>query len=753
MKSRLCGHTLKIAAYAITSVLAVATLAGCGASNNFTSSGLGPDTAVEGLGGTVHGGPNPIIGATITLYATTTVASPAAGNAYGYGQPGTVLGSTTTDGSGNFTLTGAAAGCTAGQQAYIVAAGGHTGANSANSAALLMAALGPCSGISNSTQVFINEPTTIAAAYALSGFMTVTGTTVNISAPANNNAATAACTVVANATTSCAASGLAHAFLNAATLVNSSTGAVNSTVTTGATVTASVPQTLINTLANTVEACINSSGSASAACTTLMTNTTPTQLTSPTAPTDTLDALLDLAQYPSQAAGATVAGSGTPPVGGPSASAATTALFNIANSNAIYAPALTAAPFDFTIAINYVLAPGGTVQAPWGVATDIKDNVYVYAASNPPTIYSLTSDGGQNWVTATTESSAGGCATGGTRCGVIPDTLGNLWVTDNKGITEIGPGGALGTTFPTVEVLTDATVDMGNNVWATAVAASGGTGTQTTPSNVEELPRGASAIVDVQVGGAVVTGFTPLRDPAFDSAGNLWAASGNIGAGAPGALLMVSNTNILAAPDFSYAATPNPEIIAGGTGSNLTSMAPMIDSSGNVWIGGEDELNQIPSSGAEAGGAQNYAQSMTLIYGSTHWDSTDARFSAMDGDGKIVVDGADGNFGYVSVYYPNAPSDGQGGTGLGGANTYLNPCFIASATTVCAETSEGSSQIVNAARMSVIDASGAIWATLSSGKNVIQLLGPGAPTWSQSSYIPKALAPNLTNLTTTLRPY
>jgi len=673
-----------------------------------------------------------------------------------------VLGSTTTDGSGNFSFSGAETACPSGQQAYIVAAGGNTNGNTTNSAALLMAALGPCANLvegsgSSATKVVIDEPTTIAAAYALSGFMTVNGTTVNISAPANNNAATATCTVVANATTACVASGLAHAFLNAATLVNSSTGAVNSTVTTGATVTASVPQMHINTLANTVEACINSSGSTSAACTTLMTNTTPTALvSSPTAPTNTLQALLDLAQYPSEAANPTAAGTGTPPnvTGGPAASTATTNLFNLANSNAYYAPALTAAPFDFTIAINYVLAPGGTVQAPWGLATDIADNVYMYAAATPPVIYSLTSNGGQNWSTATTEASAGGCATGGTRCGVIPDTLGNLWVTDNKGLTELNTvSGALGTTFPTVEVLTDATVDLGNNVWATAVAVSGGTGTQTTPSDLEELPRGASAIVDVQVSGAVLAGFTPLRDPAFDSAGNLWAASGNIGGGAPGALLMISNNNSLTAPDFSYAATANPEIIAGGGGSNLTSMAPQIDASGNVWIGAELELNEITSSGTETGGAQSYAQSMTLTYGSNPWDSHDGRNLAMDGDGKIVVDGAAGNQGYVSVYYPNAPSDGQGGTGLGGANVYLNPCFIATATTVCAEVSDGGSLIVNAARSSVIDASGAIWTSLSSGKNVIQLFGPGAPTWSQSSYIPKALAPNLTNTATTLRPY
>jgi hypothetical protein len=57
----------------------------------------------------------------------------------------------------------------------------------------------------------------------------------------------------------------------------------------------------------------------------------------------------------------------------------TTALFNLANSNAYYAPALTAAPDDFTIAINYNLAPAGSTVAVWGLGTDIQDNIYAYA--------------------------------------------------------------------------------------------------------------------------------------------------------------------------------------------------------------------------------------------------------------------------------------------------------------------------------------------------------------------------------------
>jgi hypothetical protein len=85
-------------------------------------------------------------------------------------------------------------------------------------------------------------------------------------------------------------------------------------VASGSTVTVTVPQMLINTLANSVEACINSSGSQQ------------TGLHHPddqhdahrrghlgaTAPTNTLQALLDLAQYPSMAVNSSTGG---PPTG------------------------------------------------------------------------------------------------------------------------------------------------------------------------------------------------------------------------------------------------------------------------------------------------------------------------------------------------------------------------------------------------------------------------------------------------------
>jgi hypothetical protein len=760
--SRLCVQT---SVWVLASALCVTTVAGCNAASSDFTSNLGADAAVQGLSGTVHGGPNPVANATVKLYATTTIASPSSANNYGYGGAGQLLNTTTTDSNGNFAFTTGTA-CPAGQQAYIVSNGGKTGTNSANSAALLMAALGPCSSLvqgsgSGATKVIINEPTTIAAAYALSGFMTLTGVTVNISAPANNNAVLAACTTSGSSpniiTTGCQASGLAHAFLNAANLVNTTTGAVYSTSPSNS--TAIVPQMLINTLANSVEACINSSGSSSTACTTLMTNTTPTQLSSPPPPTNTLQALLYLAQYPSQATGcptapttlcANGAGSGPPTgnatVGGTVPSAATTALFNVANSNAYYAPALTAAPLDFTIAIAYP-----ETGALWGSASDIKDNIYVYDNMTPVTVFSVTSKGAANWSTAI--STSAGCGSFATRCSVNADVLGNLWVVDNSGLTQVSTAGVLGTTYApaTTTALESAGVDLGNNVWLAVRTL----GSQTGASGIEELKQGASAIIDVNVNGSPEP--LAIKQPTFDSAGNLWAESDNTdGSGDPGAVVMLSDTGSLTSPTFATTGGGNGNPVYYTGGKATPGNGVMVDPSGNLWYSAQDDLLQVTSSGPETGGGQNYA-GPNLEYGPIY-EAGVQRNAAMDGDGKIVIDATSTGSGYLSVYYPNAPSDGffpntPPTSGNTGADVYINPCYTAPSTTVCQLQTGGESTIVNNPRSTTIDATGAIWVPTQSAGFMIQVLGPGAPTWSQKSYIPKALAPNLTNNTTTLRPY
>ena len=284
-------------------------------------------------------------------------------------------------------------------------------------------------------------------------------------------------------------------------------------------------------------------------------------------------------------------------------------------------------------------------------------------------------------------------------------------------------------------------VDPGNNVWLSATGA----GTQTGASVLEELPQGASTIVDVQVGGAPVTATTNLHGLAFDSAGNLWAASDTAGGSGLGAILMISSNNSLTSPAFAYTATANPAVLLGGTGSH--SWAPMVDGSGNVWVGSESELNEVVGTCgspvcSETGGATNYDTAFTLAYG-TGWEAGVERDSIMDGDGKIVVAAASTGAGYISVYYPNAPSDNNAGAGVGGADVYLNPCYVASATTTCAALAGGQSAVTNVDRnRASVDASGAIWLLSNTSAMCFRYLARRT-NLEPDSYIPHALAPNL----------
>ena len=333
------------------------------------------------------------------------------------------------------------------------------------------------------------------------------------------------------------------------------------------------------------------------------------------------------------------------------------------------------------------------------------------------------------------------------------DTLGNLWVVDTSGVTQMTTAGVLGTTIAplTASKLESGSVDVGNNVWLAVQTI----GTETGASGIEELPQGGSAIVDVNVGGSPEPYAS--KQPTFDSAGNLWVESDNTGGtSGPGVILMLNDggSTSLTSPAFTNTGSGagNPVYYPGGTATPGNGV--MVDPGGNLWFSAQDDLLSVPSTGTEAGGGQNYG-SLTIEYGPTYEAGVE-RNAAMDGDGKIVIDATSTGAGYLAIYYPNALSDGYftaSTVGDTGADVYINPCHIASGTTICQALAGGQSVIVNNPRSTLIDASGAIWVPTQSAGYLVQVLGPGAPTWSQKSYIPMALAPNLAGNTTTLRPY
>jgi len=235
--------------------------AGCGAHATSSRTVVTGNKAASGvIHGQVHGGRQPIVGATVTIWEA---GNTGYGSSSTYSDPNTgnpiPVASTTTDPSGNFnfgqnapytcpsdpTLTGLL---------YITAQGGTTtdDANSApNTSANLIAWLGPCATvIATNPYVVINEVSTVSAIFALQQFFN--GSTESIGTSSTN------------------LTGLINAGSTINNLVNTATGQVYSSQTvcgngtgsngslgTSACVVITPDAAKINTIANILAYCIN----------------------------------------------------------------------------------------------------------------------------------------------------------------------------------------------------------------------------------------------------------------------------------------------------------------------------------------------------------------------------------------------------------------------------------------------------------------------------------------------------------------
>ena len=237
-------------------------LAGCS-----TNSPVTTITAAKGISGSIHGGQQPISGASVQLFAVGTSGD-------GSAAAPLLTRSVLSDASGNFNITGLYTCPSASTPVYITATGGSPTTGITNPQIALMASIGPCGLLTSSTFININELTTVAAVYALAPFMS------SFSAIGSGSSD---------------ASALASAFTSAGYFANTSTGetpGVNLPPNT------SVPIAQINTIADLIAACINSAGGVSgdhSVCGTLFALTLPS---GGTVSTNTIAALLNLVNNP-----------------------------------------------------------------------------------------------------------------------------------------------------------------------------------------------------------------------------------------------------------------------------------------------------------------------------------------------------------------------------------------------------------------------------------------------------------------------
>jgi hypothetical protein len=547
-------------------------------------------------------GGQPLVGASVQLYA--------AGSA-GNGSSATALLSSalTTDANGSFTVPAGYSCPSAASQLYVVARGGSPGSTSVpvNSAIVLLAVLGACNQIAS--PIVVNEATSVAAAYALSQFLS---SGANIGASSTN------------------AVGLQNAVAMASALVSVATG---SSPGPGFASNGSSPQAKINSLANLMNTCVFSAHNVGA-CSTLFAGTTPA---GSNAPTNTLDALLDLARNPAN----NVAN-----------------LYALSATSSAFVPTLQAATSDWTLFVNYT---GGGMDGPTGLGVDSAGNVWVASYFNVASLFSplgkpllpqgvtgfglsasygLAVDGNNDaWVpnepnpgfsgnsvsvfnsNGQSVAGSGGFNQGGLDypIAVAIDTDNSAWVVDygDSSLTHLSNSGqplsgAAGYASPLFAFPVAAAIDSSHNVWvanqsAITVTKVASDGSQFTNYSCCDGPSGlaidrlgnvwvanysGNSISEISGcgeilsnGGSTGGGIDHPQGIAIDGAGNVWIANyrgpsltelAGAGAAAPGAVL-------------------TPARGLGGDAALLEAYAIAVDASGNLWISnfGSNTLTQF----------------------------------------------------------------------------------------------------------------------------------------------------------------
>ncbi len=599
------------------------------------------------------GGQQPVVGASITLWQV---------NTNGSGATSMLISPVTSDANGNFSITGdypnGSSNCTASTQVYLMGTGGNPGLSPGtnNGALALMAALGPCNALTSSTFVVMNEVTTVASVWALQQFLGVSEGT-----PFGDDVAVGA--------TSQSVTGMVNAFATVPSLVSISTGTANSTVGN-----ASLEASKLSTIANVLSYCVNSDGTAN--CQALFSAVTPS---GHLLPGDTIQAALYMAQNPSNNVAS---------------------IFNLQAASPPFQPALATAPFDWSLAITYT---GDGLNLPNLLAADAKGNIWITdsASSNAEARVEL----GPNGVpVGSSPFLAGSNVAFDQPQGVVPDTLGNIWVSAHG--TASSTGNRLVAYNPTSQAVAAHVATSGCNPYALAIDgtdnvffACSALGylyeypnlTAGTPSSVN-LPSYSSSPTQLGALGTQSYGM------AIDALGNVW----------------VANTQASNSPSVTEYASGNYSTVANTFTLGSGPIGIAVDHSNNVWAASSNVLNEY-------------------VYGSGGYTTTDftggglasGRYLAVDGNGNIWV--ANGSAVTISgATYVTVSEFSNGGLPMTQGLSVAQPGGLANATTIANPVPRGLT----------IDPSGNVWVagcglstscSSTNGSFVMEFVGVASP--------------------------
>jgi hypothetical protein len=557
---------------AIVLISCVVVLSGCSATPVMTATSTQPNQ-LQGMAlhGRVHGGQQPVVGAKVYLYAV---------DATGYGKASDSLlkspGYVTTDGSGNFSITSDYTCPSASTQVYLYAIGGDPTPGVANAAAGLLAGLGSCGTLSSEGAsfpfIFVNEVSTVAMAYSLAGFAT---DATHISSSGSNLAVT----------------DVANAFATIANLETPTTGVALATTLGNY---GTVPQSEINTLANILAACINSTGPGSTGCTTLLGSALSGGTTGTPAP-DTATAAINIAHHP----GANVA-----------------ALYGLQTGTPAFLPDLSPAPNDFSMAISF--GPGPNNYGFFSdLAIDGSGNAWVVGG------FGTSGDGAGEILASTlgwssTTPMTGGGLSSGNPGKLAIDPSENVWLPINTGVNvaALVELSSSGTVLSGSGGFTSCSSQMQfGDAGALAVDGSGYVWLPSEDDVVWEYFPGTSCWNWYSGGGLNQPG--PI---AIDASGNAWTANGNSSS----------------VSEFSSAgAVLSPSGFTGAGVHDPTQMAA--DAEGNIWISNyvTGSVSEYNSSGTELSTSSGYTSS----------SMSNNSGLAIDGAGNVWVStgGSNGN--------------------------------------------------------------------------------------------------------------
>ncbi len=449
----------------LISLASIALLA-TGCSNLISTSPVSNEASSPGaIGGRVHGGNQPVAGATVNLYF-------AGQGTHASGAKLVATTKTADDNAGSFSFTklpdsdtvnpttntfSCPVSGTATPYVYVVARGGNTlnthDSSVNNTAAVFIAPMGLCNQLTSSTFVYMSEAVTAATVAAVHQYMNV------------NTGDIGADSILA------AYDGLQNAFATVSNLVSLSTGQTLATKPltgplSGVTVTASPEQAKLNQVANILSSCVNNASSAASACVTLFANAVPPASASTTStPTVTFSAATDVLQAAYFM------------FTNPTDTNATnlTNLYNLSPaSGAPYQPTLTAAPSDWSIGVQYVASgtcgTAGTafLGAPYDINVSQTGDIWVADG--------LVGNGSLAQISPTGVPMACLPLTGASH-GATIDANGNVWVgdSDNNKIYRYTPSNTTPSTlvFPTTTAPFALAADgLGNIYYSTVTAGS-----------------------------------------------------------------------------------------------------------------------------------------------------------------------------------------------------------------------------------------------------------------------------------------